>query len=1062
MGVISILRPFMRQRQRERKLLIERSGLFDQKWYTERYPDTRLFSGGALNHYVLHGMSENRYPGPRFDPLAYLERYQLDFEVNSTNAMEHYLLVGQNAGNKITPVNTRTSNNEKRSHSARLEKVKKSGLFDAQWYLSVNTDLASSIVDPLEHFVSFGSQERRSPGPNFDAKWYAEEYLLSNPDSQPLFHYLDEGAERGYLTAAVSPTLDWQRRYFELSEEDIQLLDCGGGETVFFYLYDGDVDALAGFLASAIVHQGRAKTYVVAADGLDATGVAKDMILRDVEAVLNTVSALSSSAVLAFARGAIALAPRCSEILQAYAEDAHDFVMISDFLEPSLAGPKPYFVFQLSSRLGAALQHRVHFFATDKAALSAAVIKPNKIADFFSLAPYSASQIRSICINQFTYSDGTFTTAVPRTHVEHKWTPSISIIIPTKDGLNYLKACIESINNITVYDGIVEIIVVDNRSVKIETLTYLQQLRKKSGVKVLEYNDEFNFASINNMAAAVAQSEVLLFLNNDTSIIKEDWLSILVAELIDPMVGVVGAKLLYPDGLVQHGGVVVGIQGVAAHSHALLPSNMNGFQDLNLLTREVMAVTGACLAIRREVFCLVGGFDTNFKVAFNDVALCLSVIQAGFRNVFVASALLCHYESKSRGYDTTPEKKLRFFEETLMFQRLYWCEKRHDPYYSRSLSLEGCYELAEPPRGVRPWRLRGPDGMRPKVLMLSTTFQQGHGVAVVINQQVGRLLKTGCEVWLGGPSRDNEVTQRNVGRIYIDTPNLAARVAVRNRFDLVIVHTPPFYSIVRYIEDYPAILNYDYGEPPPHLFPDRIAREDIDREKLLCFAMARYKAAISQTVADDLPGEMLPILPLANSHLASWTDTSSSLRERVRRRLGWTDSFVVLTVCRFYAAERNYKGVDAFVDVGMRVKMMSGGKVEVVVCGRGTEADVEYLEARGVRVFPNVSDEELIDIYHAADAFVSMSKWEGYNLPIGQALALGLPVLASKIPAHEAFGVETFSYHTSFVSRLIEMLQNEPPPRAPKVWNWEDSLDIFESFTKEILATSRQRALIRL
>ena len=637
---------------------------------------------------------------------------------------------------------------------------------------------------------------------------------------------------------------------------------------------------------------------------------------------------------------------------------------------------------------------------------------------------------------------------------------SATIIIPTKDGLEFLKRCVDSILMITDYDSIdYEIIVVDNQTTEPGALDYLRSIDMNDNVRVVSYRDKFNYSSINNYAAGLASGDLLVFLNNDTIVLRPDWLKILTKWAEDSSIGAIGAKLLYPDYTVQHGGVVVGIQGVAAHAHISLPSNARGFQNWNQITREALAVTGACLAVRKSIFEEVGGFDSDFAVAFNDIALCISIARRGYRNLWVSEPLFYHLESKTRGYDSTTEKRIKMFEEALLFNKLYWPPGAEDPSYNLNLSLENVYQLAEPVRFTRRWRFASKLKYRKRILILSSTFLQGHGVAVVIAIQAKRLIELGYDVWFGGPLSDKEIVVAGIQRINISNARLAARFAVRFNMDLAISHTPPFYSVARFLGVYPAFIAYDYGEPPASLFPDFEARIAVNREKAFCFAKSRFRAAISNSVAHENGESNLKVLPLANSHLSTWTDSSNEQRERLRDSYQWSDAFVILSVCRFHLAERFYKGVTDYVELTSRVKMMNPGrKVIVVLCGKGSPEDILEMESKGVNVFANVSDEEVRDLYLAADIFISLSRWEGYNLGIGQALALGLPVLASKIPAHDAFKVDTFDQQSRLLDRLNEFVRSDLPVRKARVLDWDEHLSILCEYIDDCIAVSRKEA----
>lgn len=263
--------------------------------------------------------------------------------------------------------------------------------------------------------------------------------------------------------------------------------------------------------------------------------------------------------------------------------------------------------------------------------------------------------------------------------------PRVSLIVPTRDQYKLLHACIEGLLTGTDYPDL-EVIVVDNQSSDPDTLTYLGDIKTR-GVKVLEHNHPFNYSTINNRAASVATGDVIGLVNNDIEVIESGWLKEMVAQLTRPAVGTVGAKLLWPNRMVQHGGVVTGINGLAAHAGNHLEDRDAGYLGLNQLTRRQSAVTAACLLVSKSLFKEVGGLDENsYPVAFNDVDLCLRLLEKGFHMVWAASSKLIHAESASRGKDQTPEKRARAEREQIRFRKRWAGAEFSDAYYHPLLS----------------------------------------------------------------------------------------------------------------------------------------------------------------------------------------------------------------------------------------------------------------------------------------------------------------------------------------------------------------------------------------
>lgn len=276
--------------------------------------------------------------------------------------------------------------------------------------------------------------------------------------------------------------------------------------------------------------------------------------------------------------------------------------------------------------------------------------------------------------------------------------PLASLIVPTRDRVGLLRTCVESVLARTAYRPL-ELLVVDNGSSEAQTLHYLDELRRREHVRVLSWPHAFNFSAIVNHAAAQARGEVLCLLNNDTEVIASDWLDELVSHAVREDVGAVGGMLYYPNDTIQHAGVILGIGGIAGHSHGHLRRGSNGYLGRAGVVQNLSAVTGACLALRRSVFDEVGGLDESLAVAFNDIDLCLRLHARGYRNVWTPHAELYHHESASRGPEDTPEKRARFLAESAAMHRRWGELLLNDPAYNPNLSLDSLhFDLAFPPR----------------------------------------------------------------------------------------------------------------------------------------------------------------------------------------------------------------------------------------------------------------------------------------------------------------------------------------------------------------------------
>ncbi len=264
--------------------------------------------------------------------------------------------------------------------------------------------------------------------------------------------------------------------------------------------------------------------------------------------------------------------------------------------------------------------------------------------------------------------------------------PLVSMIMPTRNGLELIQRCIESVREHTRYPNY-EILVVDNNSDDPATIEYLETEAAAGRIRLVKYPHPFNFSAINNYAVQYAKGQVLAFMNNDLEVTDGGWLDEMLSQAVRPEIGAVGACLWYPDDRLQHGGVVLGLGGVAGHAMKMMPRGAKGYNARAVLVQNYSAVTAACLLVRRRVFDEVEGFDEkNLPVAFNDVDFCLRIRERGYRNLWTPYAELYHHESASRGPEDTPEKQRRFKKEIDYMRRTWGPALQHDPAYNPNLT----------------------------------------------------------------------------------------------------------------------------------------------------------------------------------------------------------------------------------------------------------------------------------------------------------------------------------------------------------------------------------------
>jgi GT2 family glycosyltransferase/SAM-dependent methyltransferase len=282
--------------------------------------------------------------------------------------------------------------------------------------------------------------------------------------------------------------------------------------------------------------------------------------------------------------------------------------------------------------------------------------------------------------------------------------PLASLIVPTRDGLELLRTCVESLRR-TTYPAW-ELLVVDNGSQEAATLDYLAELERLGTARVLRDPSPFNYSDLNNAGAAAARGQVLVLLNNDTEVVSPDWLTELVSHVMRPDVGAAGPLLVYPDGTIQHAGVVVGFGGIAGHVLSKRSPDASGLGGRALLARSYTACTAACLAVRADVYRAVGGLDPEFAVALGDVDLCVRIRERGLKVVWTPYVRLLHHESATRGSDETAENSGRFGREADRFRRRWPGWIADDPAWSpwalrrRSAGLAATDDAPRPVRGA--------------------------------------------------------------------------------------------------------------------------------------------------------------------------------------------------------------------------------------------------------------------------------------------------------------------------------------------------------------------------
>ncbi len=679
---------------------------FDPQWYLEEYPDVAISGMDPLEHYMQFGQYEWRHPF--FDGEWYLSQY-LDVADSGMDALQHYREHGKFEGRHCR--------------------------FDKNWYLARYPDVASSGIDPLTHYLEHGKSEGRFPAfsdlnkdQNNYEKWVVDFDTISDKSISIMQSRILD-FKKNPIISIVMPVYNPNPIWLVEAIESVRNQIYSNWE--FCITDDASPDpAIRPILERYTEIDPRIKVHFRTKNGHIST---------------------ASNDALALTKGSwIALLDH-DDLLPAHAlfwvvdaiNNNPDACMIysdEDKINEKGARFSPYFKcdwnqdlfysHNMFSHLGvykAELVHKVGGFRVgmegsqdyDLALRCMELIEPEQIhhiprvlyhwrvhaestASSSDAKPY-AMIAGERAINEHFIRSGinakaeliSFGYRVRYSLPDNL--PLVSLIIPTRNGFELLKQCIDSILTKTTYSNF-EIIIVDNGSDDSVTLQYLNALAANERIRIVRDDGPFNYSALNNKAVKLACGEIIGLINNDIEVISPDWLSEMVSHALRPGVGAVGAKLLYPNGAIQHAGVVYGVAGIAAHVHRNLDGKAHGYFSRANLIQSFSIVTAACLVIRKEVYEAVDGLnEIDLKVAFNDVDFCLRLNKAGYRNIWTPYAELYHHESATRGGEDSPEKAARFAREIAYMEQALPCTC--DPAYSPNLTkFEEDFSLAWPPR----------------------------------------------------------------------------------------------------------------------------------------------------------------------------------------------------------------------------------------------------------------------------------------------------------------------------------------------------------------------------
>jgi O-antigen biosynthesis protein len=679
---------------------------FDEQWYVSQNPEVASSGLTPLEHYQRHGKQQGLHPF--FDEDWYLLEYP-DVATSGLDPREHYERYGKLEGRHPR--------------------------FDRDWYVTRYPDVAASGIEPLEHYLRHGKAEGRfpafsefSPDGNNYSKWIRDFDTITALDREVMASTLERFVEMPLISIIMpvyNPNAHWLREAIDSVRNQIypkwELCiadDASPNPEIRSILRE------YALIDTRIKVDYRKDNGHISAASNSALAIASGQWV----ALLDHDDTLPEHALF----WVVHTINSNSEIRLIYS-DEDKINEVSQRFGPYFKcdwNPDLFYSHNMFSHLGVYQMglvrevggFRIGFEGSqdyDLALRCIERVKPDQIHHIprvlYHWRMHAESTASSADAKPYAMIAGerAINDHLSRLGVNAKVDlqafgyrvrhalpakpPLVSLIIPTRNGLDLLQRCVESIVRKTTYTNY-EILIVDNGSDEPATLKYLKSISSKPNISVIRDDRPFNYSALNNGAVRFANGEVIGLVNNDIEVISPDWLSELVSHALRPEVGAVGAKLLFPDDTIQHAGILLGITGIAAHAHKGFPRNAHGYFSRANLIQSFSAVTGACLVVRKSVYELVGGLnEVDLAVAFNDVDFCMRLTEAGYRNIWTPYAELYHHESATRGYEDSPEKAARFKKEVeYMEKRL---AKREDPAYSPNLTSTGSdFSLAWPPR----------------------------------------------------------------------------------------------------------------------------------------------------------------------------------------------------------------------------------------------------------------------------------------------------------------------------------------------------------------------------
>ena len=666
--------------------------LFYPIFYLEKYPDIAATGINPLVHFVKNGGQEGRDPNPMFDALYYL-RNNPDVAASGQNVLVHYLETGAREGRNPHP------------------------FFHTTYYAKMNYDVIDAGNNPLAHYVEYGLNEGRLPYNLYDA--WVQSKRLTAIGIEAIMRQIDQMTYFPVFSVIVpvyNTDEQWLRRCLE---------------SVLLQLYP--------HWELCIADDASTEPHVLK---VLAEYAARDSRIQVVYLKENSHISAASNAALALAQGEfIALLDHDDEIsIDALYENAvlinahpdadmiysdedkisEDDIRHMPFFKPDWS-PDTFLSQMYSGHLGVYrtdLIRRIggfrigfegsqdydlvlrftektsHIYHIPKILYHWRTIQGStaRAADSKNYAYIAAKNAIQEALDR--RGEGGQVDIVPNRHGQYRvrypvrGNPFVSIIIPTRDNGPSLEKCLSSIFRKTTYPFF-EVLIVDNGSVQREVKDLFDRWKTLEGdrIRVVSVDIPFNYSRLNNEGVRHSRGDILVLLNDDIEVISDNWLEEMAGQARRESVGAVSAVLLYPDDTIQHAGLILGVGGVANHSHKYAPASSPGYFGRLLISANYAAVTGACMMVTKERYLNIGGLDEELAVAYNDVDFCLRLLRKGYRNIVLSHVRLYHHESRSRGEDAKADRNKDRLQRDMKVMEARWRDFiADDPYYNSNLT----------------------------------------------------------------------------------------------------------------------------------------------------------------------------------------------------------------------------------------------------------------------------------------------------------------------------------------------------------------------------------------